>query len=672
MCGIVGIMPALARPKEELAEDVRQMANTLLHRGPDAGAVWCSSGGVVGLGHRRLAIVDLSSNGAQPMASRSGRFVVTFNGEIYNHAKLRADLAQSGYEFQGHSDTEVLVSALEHWGIERTLKALTGMFSFAAWDEVDQALYLARDRLGEKPLYYGRVGGDWVFASELKAISSHPRWKPEISLESVSLYLRYGYVPGPHCIYKGLYKLLPGSYIRIPPVAHGSVAAFSPAPERKAELMPRYYWDLFDHAERGLAAPRTDALGVVSDLDELLRSAVQDQMLADVPLGAFLSGGVDSSTVVSVMQALSETPVKTFTIGFDEAAFNEAEHARAIAAHLGTHHEDLYVTPAMALELVPQLPVIWDEPFADASQLPTLLLSGLAKQHVTVCLTGDGGDELFCGYNRYLFFDDVSKRLARYPEMMRKAAAVVVDAVPSSAVFTLYRALAVLYPKLRSVNAVDLRGKIAKLVATMESSGIEDLYRALISYWRQPERVMRNAVEAPFEYLGGVPLLCGLDSSVDQLMAWDLKSYLPDDNLVKVDRASMAHSLETRLPLLDHRIVELALSTPASIKVRNGISKWPLRQVLYKYVPKELIERPKMGFSVPIGEWLKGELKCWAEELLSDESLDASAVFDSKAVQQQWTAHQSGREDNSSQLWTLLMFQAWFFSQEKSKSSIVQ
>ncbi len=663
MCGITGILQhSVVLGREEMRAAVGTMASAMAHRGPDAEGVWVDDSAAVALGHRRLSILDLSPEGAQPMAGPTGRLHIAFNGEIYNHEELRQALRQQGYGFRGHSDTEVLVAALEAWGVGPTLERLVGMFAFAAWDVRERCLYLARDRMGEKPLYYGQLGDSLVFASELKSLRAAPRGK-EIGIDPdvVALYLQYGYVPAPYSIYRGIYKLMPGAWLAIPLGSGRIDTSYDPLPaaSESRALQSRWYWNLDERAAAliGTGSGRSSQ-GHVDALDSALRRAVKDQMVADVPLGAFLSGGIDSSTVAAVMQSLSERPINTFTIGFDEKEFNEAEHAAAIARHLGTNHTELYVTPAMALELVPSLPTVYDEPFADSSQLPTLLLTRMARQHVTVCLSGDAGDELFCGYNRYIYGDKISRTLMRCPSMLRRSLAAMIAQMPADLLYRCLQGMAPVYPPFRSLNNANVRARMTKLVDALRADSLVALYRRLVSFWPQPQQLLSMPVAPRHEFLSEQNRLAQ-GSVLDQMMTWDLRTYLPDDNLVKVDRAAMFNSLETRLPLLDHRVVELAMSMPSEVKFREGMTKWVLRQVLYRYVPRELMERPKMGFSVPIAHWLRHELRDWAEALLSEHHLQAQGMFRVNTVRRCWQEHLSGRADHSMALWALLMFLAW-------------
>jgi asparagine synthase (glutamine-hydrolysing) len=663
MCGITGILQhSVVLGREEMRAAAGAMTSVLARRGPDAEGIWVDDQGNVALGHRRLSILDLSPEGAQPMAGPGGRIHIAFNGEIYNHNELRAALRQKGYTFRGHSDTEVLVSAIEAWGVASTLERLVGMYAFAAWDAEERNLYLARDRMGEKPLYYGQIGASVVFASELKSLRAFPGWH-DIAIDQgvLSLYLRYGYVPAPYSIYKGIYKLMPGSMLVIPYGSGHVDEAYDPLPVAGGakRLRSCWYWNLEDRAVALIGSDNgRSPEQYVDALDAALRRSIRDQMVADVPLGGFLSGGVDSSTVAAIMQSLSDRPINTFTIGFGEKEFNEAEHASAIARHLGTHHTELYVTPTMALGLIPSLPNVYDEPFADSSQLPTLLLTRMARQHVTVCLSGDAGDELFCGYNRYVYGEKINRALNRCPSVMRRSMAAIVERMPTDLLYRCLQGLAPLYPALRSLNNANVRARMVKLIDALRADSLVSLYRRLVSFWPDPQLLLSGSVPHRHEFLIEQTSLSRA-SVLDQMMIWDQRTYLPDDNLVKVDRAAMFNSLETRLPLLDHRIVELAMAMPVDVKIRAGETKWVLRQVLYRYIPRQLMERPKMGFSVPIAHWLRHELRDWAEALLAQERLHTQGFFQVDVVRRCWQEHLTGRADNSMPLWALLMFMAW-------------
>ncbi len=639
MCGIAGVLSSVGR--HVTAEAVSGMALALRHRGPDDAGVWVDADSGVALAHRRLAILDLTPAGHQPMVSANGRFVIVFNGEIYNHGDLRAQLR--GVNWRGHSDTETLVAGFEQWGIRATIQRTVGMFAFAVWDRQAGTLTLGRDRLGEKPLYYGWQGETLLFASELKALRAHPAFAADIDRGALALLMRYSAVPAPYSIYRGIRKLVPGTLVTIVP---GQMQA---EPER--------YWDARRVVADGLASPYDGTPDdAVKELERVLRQAVAQQMLADVPLGAFLSGGVDSSTVVALMQAESMRPVRTFSIGFHEAGYNEAEHAAAVARHLGTDHTELYVSARQALDVIPRLPQLYCEPFADSSQVPTFLVSELARRHVTVSLSGDGGDELFGGYNRYVLGQRLWGRLSRAPMWLRASVARALLAVsPAAWNAVMAPVQAVLPTRLRQANVGAKLHKGAAVIAARDSA---DVYRLLVSLWHEPERLVLGARE-PETVLTDAARQPRTDAFVHDMMALDLITYLPDDILAKVDRAAMAVSLETRVPLLDHRVVELAWRLPLDYKLRDGVGKWPLRQVLYKYVPRALIERPKMGFSIPIDHWLRGPLRDWAEGLLDVVHLRDQSYFDVNLVRSRWSEHLSGRRDWQYQLWNVLMFQQW-------------
>jgi asparagine synthase (glutamine-hydrolysing) len=619
------------------------MADRLTHRGPDDEGTWLDGAAGVALGHRRLSILELSPSGAQPMASASGRSVLAFNGEIYNHDELRRRLDGPGRRWRGRSDTEVLIEALEAWGVAATLEACVGMFAFAWWDRERRELTLARDRLGEKPCHYGWHGGTLVFGSELKALRAHPAYRQATDPQALAAYLRHGYVPAPRSIDLGTSKLPPGTYCTVSSAA---------VPGRVLE--PVAYWSLREVAAAGLADPfRGSEAEAVDQLDGLIRDAVALQRVADVPLGAFLSGGVDSSTVVAAMQAAGGAPTRTFAIGFTEAAYDESGFARSVAAHLGTQHTELRVTPAEAQAVIPDLPRLYDEPFGDASAVPTFLVAQLARRHVTVALSGDGGDELFFGYARYRATADVRARAQRLPAPLRAAAAAAAGALPAGAIAAvLARARVGAFPHLFPDRVDGLR-------AALTGASVLPAYRAHMSRWKRPEALLAHATrEAPSLLTDEAALLAGGDAY--QRMAFvDAGTYLPDDVLAKVDRAAMAVSLETRVPLLDHRIVAFAWSLPTALKVGPGGGKQVLRGVLDRYVPRSLIERPKMGFGVPIDVWLRGPLRPWADDLLDPAALRAGGLFRPEVVQARWRAHLSGRADWQHQLWPLLCYLDW-------------
>jgi len=653
MCGFAGLFDALTRTNDEdLRAVTGRMTETLFHRGPDDGGVWVDAAAGIGLGSRRLAIVDLSPEGHQPMASRDGRYVMAFNGEIYNFKAIRSELLPLGHKFRGHSDTEVMLAAISQWGLEKSLERFNGMFAFGLWDKSERLLHLVRDRLGEKPLYYGWMGKTLLFGSELKALRAHPAFHGEIDRNALSLYLRHNYIPAPYTIYQGIYKLLPGSVLTINPSAAGSSS--KPIP----------YWSAKSVAEHGVAEPMNGSdQDAIASVECLLRDAVKLRMEADVPLGAFLSGGIDSSTVVALMQSQSDRPVKTFTIGFYEAGYNEAEDAKRVAAHLHTEHTELYVTAEEAMAVVPRIPTLYDEPFSDSSQIPTFLVSQLARRSVTVALSGDGGDELFGGYLRYKTGRDLWNKIAWIPASGRRQLSNAISSIPVEVLNNTLGWIEPVFAKYgRAGKAGDKLHKLSQILAMEEP---ETLYHRLVSHWDDPAAVALGAHEYPTG-LTDRSAWANLPDLTQRMMFLDTVTYLPDDILVKVDRASMGVSLEGRLPLLDHRVVELAWRLPLSLKIRDGQSKWLLRQILYKYVPPALIERPKMGFGVPIDAWLRGPLMEWAEALLIERRLRAEGFFNSQLIREKWTEHKSGLRNWHYYLWDVLMFQAWLDHEKRN------
>lgn len=643
MCGIAGFLMSSASSSEETKSWLKSMTDAILHRGPDEGGEWVSRESNVALGHRRLSVIDLSAAGAQPMMSPSGRFVMVYNGEIYNHTAIRAELESSGLvgQWRGHSDSETIVTGFEVWGIEATLQRTVGMFALAIWDRERQELTLARDRLGEKPLYYGWQGmtkPTFLFGSELGALRAHPSFSGEIDRNALCSYLRHNCVGGTHSIYQNIFKLAPGCLL--------SLSLREPTPVVKS------YWSAQEVVLQGLNNPfRGSAEEAVEELNGLLCDAVKQQMVADVPLGAFLSGGVDSSVIVSLMQAQSSRAVKTFSIGFVEKKYNEAEFAKAVAKHLGTDHTELYVTPEQAMTVIPKLSKLYSEPFADSSQIPTFLVSELAREHVTVSLSGDAGDELFCGYNRYQITSQGWNKLKKVPLSWRTSLAQMITKISPKT----WERFAGFMPHAH------IGDKIYKGAAVMTSRTAGELYQGLASHWTDPSSVviggaeyygLNSHLEQKFGSLGPVELM----------MLFDLLGYLPDDILAKVDRAAMAVSLETRVPFLDHRVVEFAWTLPLQYKLCNGVTKWPLRQILYRHVPRDLIERPKMGFGVPLGEWLRGPLREWAEELLSERKLREGGFFHSNSIRAKWGEHLSGARNWQHHLWSVLIFQSWLES----------
>ncbi|MHB8256213.1 MAG: asparagine synthase (glutamine-hydrolyzing) [Acidiferrobacterales bacterium] len=668
MCGIAGFVdPSRNASKIDHRGLADSMAVTLAHRGPDDQGVWIDAAVGIGLVHRRLAIIDLSPAGHQPMRSASGRYCVCFNGEIYNFLELMKELRDLGHEFRGRSDTEVLLAAMEQWGVDAASSRLSGMFAFALWDRKDGILHLVRDRVGEKPLYYGWAGNLFVFGSELKALRAAPAWVGRIDRASLALQMRYGYIPGPWSIYSGIFKLPPGCILSLVTSTLSGPSAICPDPDEAAPGMtaPRRYW-----SARSVAQSATRSCSLVEatdDLDAILLKVVGQQMLADVPLGAFLSGGIDSSTVVACMQAQSARPIKTYTIGYQEGDFNEAEHALAVARHLGTDHTELYIDPGQVRDVIPMMPELYDEPFSDASQLPTYLICKLARQHVTVCLSGDGGDEVFGGYNRYKWLRTVWNGVRWIPLPTRRLFARSLTALPPAT----WDRLASRWWGAKGAEhgrLPQLGNKLHKLGRAIEARSVGQMYESLVSYWADDPSIVRDAADWSSRLCGAVDLLGGTADAVDEAMYRDLRQYLPDDNLVKVDRASMRVGLEVRAPLLDPRIVEYAWSLPRDMKIHGGSGKWILRQVLARYVPPALTERPKMGFSVPIGDWLRGELRPWAEEMLGESRLQEEGYLDVVRVRRRWSEHLSGERDHSLSLWAVLMFETWYAQQRAVQS----
>lgn len=628
MCGITGFLERGSLSADGLRARVTAMNDTLTHRGPDDSGVWVDSEAGIALGHRRLSILDLSELGHQPMHSADERFVLVFNGEVYNHGDLRCALENLGHGFRGHSDTEVLLAAIQHWGIEETLPKLIGMFAFVVWDRKQRKLTLARDAVGIKPLYYGWQNGRFLFGSELKAFRTHQDFSSEIDRAALSSYLHHCYVPAPQTIYRGISKLPPGTML--------TVSA------EHSDAEPIAWWTMAGAAKCGLQNPFVGSdEEAIDELEKHLRSSVGLRMLADVPVGAFLSGGIDSSTVAALMQAQSSQAIRTFSIGFEEACYDEAPHAKAVAKHLGTDHTECYVTPAEARDVIPQLPRLFDEPFADSSQIPTFLVSQIARRDVTVCLSGDGGDELFCGYDRYARLQRLWEKVAWCPHPIRWTAGRGASL------------LAALLPP-----GIGRKERLAMVGELLTAADGADVYTRFHSHWHNHGSLVIGGGDA----LRMRPSQQFIESGAtfgEQVTCIDAVTYLPDDILVKVDRASMGVSLEARVPLLDQRVVEFAWRVPMAMKVRDGQSKWLLRRVLDRYVPSELIDRPKMGFGVPIDSWLRGPLRDWAEALLDERRLASEGYFHPEPIRRKWREHVSGRADWHYLLWDVLMFQSW-------------
>ena len=641
MCGIAGYV-AFNRDQsaETLTSLATQQGNAIVHRGPDSGDVYIDESLGVALAHRRLAIIDLSEAGYQPMQSADGSAVIVYNGEIYNAADTRAELQKRGVKFRGHSDTEVLLEACVMFGVERAIERFVGMFAFAFFDKTNQRLTLVRDRLGIKPLFYTFADNHLIFGSELKAVRAHPHCPTDLDFDGIAAYFRYQYIPTPHSVYRAVKKLPQGSILEIDLNSPG---------ERP---QPKPFWSFHEKAIAGFQNQlEASDKHIIDEFDALLRDAVTRRMIADVPLGVFLSGGVDSSTVVALMQEASTTPVKTFSIGFDEGQYNEAKYAAEIAKHLGTEHTELYVSPQQALDVIPNLTEMYDEPYADSSQIPTFLVSQMTREHVTVALSGDGGDELFAGYNRYPTAEQVANKITRIPMPIRRSLAAIWQAIPANVWDSLFK---VIPASRRPMYAGDKVHKFAQAF----TYDADDFYKRLISIWNHPEEIAAQGSEAS-TLLSDSVLHESLPGLLERMQYWDTMMYMPDDILTKVDRASMAVSLEVRVPIIDHRVVEFAWRLPRHFKVRDGVSKWILREVLYRRVPRELIERPKMGFAVPIDQWFRGPLKQWAGDLLSRDAINRYGLMKAAPIERIWTEHLSGNRNWAALLWNVIMLQSW-------------
>jgi asparagine synthase (glutamine-hydrolysing) len=648
MCGIAGLFRPGGAEEGALSAVARSMTERLAYRGPDASGYWTNAAAGVAFGHRRLSILDLSQAGAQPMRTDCGRLTVTLNGEIYNHLDLRAELEAAGAapNWRGHSDTETLLYAIRYWGVETALQRISGMFAFALWDERERTLTLARDRFGEKPLFYGWIGHDLAFGSELKALAAHPAWSPSLDRAALTSFMRYAYVPAPSTIWQGVKKLPSASYVTF---AAGISCGAMPS--------PKPYWSLRETVVAAQARRMTDEQEAIAELQRLLSIAIKRQCLSDVPIGAFLSGGIDSSTIVALMQAQASQPVRTFTIGFREDAFDEAAEARKVAAHLGTSHTELYVDPETARNVIPKLPTMYDEPFGDSSQIPTHLVSALARQHVTVALSGDAGDELFGGYNRHVWGNSLNARFGAMPAPLRHLLSLLLRAVSPEPADTLARLVQPLLPSRFNVRRAG--DQLAKLARIVGSASPDDMYKELCSLDNDPAQTVVGGKEGGSWATEEMNKLTVELDPLDRMTLADSLSYLTDDILQKVDRAAMAVALETRVPFLDKDVVEFAARIAPHIKVRDGRGKWLVRQVLYQHVPAALVDRPKTGFGIPIDEWLRGPLKSWASDLLSPSRLQSQKLFNVARVSSRLEAHMSGRQNYGYWLWNVLMAQAW-------------
>ncbi|MBM3467960.1 MAG: asparagine synthase (glutamine-hydrolyzing) [Alphaproteobacteria bacterium] len=638
MCGVAGFWDIKTQnTKENNLSIVLEMTNQLKERGPDAFGIWSDEHEKVFLGHRRLSIIDLTELGAQPMISHTKRFVISYNGEVFNAAELAEELKENGVSFRGHSDTEVVLAACEVWGIEKACKKFNGMFAFSLWDEKERKLYLVRDRIGVKPFYWSVQNNIVFFGSQLKALIKHPQFHTKISLEALSIYFKFNYITAPHTIYQNVYKVKPGYIVTI---------------DSHLNITETPFWQMSDFISRSNPTGTPNEMNLIDELETLLEDSVRKRMISDVPIGAFLSGGIDSSLVVALMQKLSHKPVKTFSIGFEESAYNEAAYAKEVAKHLQTDHFELYVSSKQALDIIPNLTNFYDEPFADTSQIPTYLVSRLAREQVTVCLSGDGGDELFCGYDRY----QIARKLYPIYQFLPSIIKIIFAKGIRNITLNQWQKIVSCFPKKFQYAQIAEKGY--KLSDTLNARTPVDFFQSFVSVWDNPSDLLLTNRNTPTNIYSS-EIISSFKSPLDLMAYFDTKTFLPECVLTKVDRASMALSLEVRTPLLDYRVAEFSSKVPINYKVRDGKTKAPLRKILKKYIPNHLIERPKMGFSVPIGEWLKGDLREWSEHYLSQKSLESTGIFNAQHIQTQWQNHLSGKINLQYQLWSILMFQQW-------------
>ncbi len=646
MCGIAGLFAPQNFSNSKLKETLMKMGDTILHRGPDDFGLWTNDQNI-GFIHRRLSILDLSEFGKQPMHSQGQRYVICYNGEIYNFEEIKRDLSRFDINYKGHSDTEILVNAIELLGLENTLKKIKGMFAFALFDKKEQTITIARDRTGQKPLYYGMSGKNFIFSSELKAFLKVEGFQKEIDQDVIALYFKYGYIPTPYSIFKNVNKLPPGSYITV------SLKDLNERPKEALNEGLKYFWKVNSVFNEDYINDSFEQTSL--KLEEIISNVISEQMKTDVPYGAFLSGGIDSSLVTALMQKQSKSPIKTFSIGFHEKEFNEAHHAKEVASHLKTNHTEFYVTPKDLQDVIPLIPKYYDEPFSDSSQIPTYLVSKLAKQHVTVCLSGDGGDEVFCGYNRYLWTDKIYNKSKRLPQSMRKLASKLDSILAPDQFDTLFKGLQYTLPK--KFHFKNPGNKYQKILNLLPANSIEECYQSLISHWNGTDNLVLKS--KPLIRNSEFLELPNLSSHIEKMIFLDLVNYMMDDILVKVDRASMANSLETRVPLIDQRVIEFSSKIPLNFKLNNNNQKYILKEILYKYVPKSLIERPKSGFSIPVGSWINNELNDWANSLLDPIKIKNQGILNNEKIQQKWTSHLSRKNDHTQDLWDVLMFQSW-------------